>query len=153
MSEPENWQIVVTDVANESDRESVEAGLVAFNATRSPYHAAAGDPGQAAQPLDVLLRDADGTLLGGIICVTFWSWLSIELVWLDERARAQGYGSRMLQMAEDEARRRGCTRSRVTTYSFQARGFYEKHGYRVVGQLDDFPPGGAHYTLRKDFTV
>ncbi len=28
----------------------------------------------------------------------------------------------------------------------QARGFYEKHGYRVIGQVDDYSPGH----MRKD---
>ncbi len=149
MATPEPYRIVLTDVADKQDRQLVEDGLVAFNATRSPYHAAASE-GQHDQPLDVFVRDADGTNLGGIVCATLWGWLSIDLVWLDERLRGQGYGSRLIALAEDEARRRGCTRSRVTTYSFQARGFYEKLGYRVVGQLDDFPPGGAHYTLRKE---
>jgi len=30
------------------------------------------------------------------------------------------------------------------------RGFYEKNGFRIVGQLDDYPPGQIRYTLRKD---
>ena len=28
----------------------------------------------------------------------------------------------------------------LTTYSFQARGFYEKEGYRVVGEMAGYPP-------------
>ena len=32
----------------------------------------------------------------------------------------------------------------------EARGFYEKCGYRVIGQLDEYPPGGSFYWMRKD---
>ncbi len=55
-------------------------------------------------------------------------------------------------MAETEAMRRGCKWARLETFSFQARGFYEKLGYRVIGALHDFPPGGSVYWMRKDFS-
>jgi hypothetical protein len=29
----------------------------------------------------------------------------------------------------------------LETFSFQARGFYERHGYHVYATLDGFPPG------------
>ena len=62
------------------------------------------------------------------------------------RARA------MLAAAEAEARLRGCLRARLSTFDFQARGFYEKQGYCVVGTLADYPPGSAMYWMRKDFS-
>jgi len=53
-------------------------------------------------------------------------------------------------MAEGEARARGCQQAWVRTFRFQARGFYERLGYRVVGVLEDYPPGDALYWMRKD---
>ena len=47
-------------------------------------------------------------------------------------------------------RTRGCSQVMLTTYSFQARGFYEKEGYRVVGEMADYPPGATYYWMRKD---
>lgn len=60
-------------------------------------------------------------------------------------------GSRLLDAAESEARKAGARHAYPETYSFQARPFYERHGYRVVGELPDFPPGESYYLLRKDF--
>jgi hypothetical protein len=37
------------------------------------------------------------------------------------------------------------------TYSFQARPFYERAGYRVFGELPDHPPGQTKYYLAKRF--
>ncbi|MGC6728099.1 hypothetical protein ACP0GO_26835, partial [Escherichia coli] len=37
----------------------------------------------------------------------------------------------------------------LDTYSFQARGFYEKLGYTVFGTIDDFPPGHQRFFGRK----
>jgi hypothetical protein len=54
-------------------------------------------------------------------------------------------------IAETEVKSRGCSHAFLSTYSFRARGFYEKFGYRVVGQLDDYPPGQSYYWMRKNF--
>ena len=54
-------------------------------------------------------------------------------------------------MAEREAEERGCSRAKLRTFGFQARGFYQKEGYRVVGELEDYPPGRSFYWMRKDF--
>lgn len=35
----------------------------------------------------------------------------------------------------------------------RACGFYEKSGYRVIGQLTDYPPGATYFWLRKDFVT
>jgi N-acylglucosamine-6-phosphate 2-epimerase len=145
------YSIALTAIADESNRDVLERELTAFNKQRSPDFAALYDESGKQQPLDVYVRDENGQILGGLSGCTYWGWLTIGLMWLDERLRGQSYGTQIVALAEEEAQRRGCTHSRVTTYSFQARGFYEKLGYRVVGQLDDFPPGGAYYTLRKDF--
>lgn len=44
-------------------------------------------------------------------------------------------------LADDEgaARQRGCKYAFVDTFSFQAPAFYEKHGYREVFTLEDYP--------------
>ena len=101
-------------------------------------------------PLGVFVRGTDGSTLGGATGHTNWGWLYIDGFWLPEVLRGAVGGGRILTAAEDEARRRGCTRSRLYTYSFQARGFYEKHGYQVFGVLDDYPPGHQQVWLRKD---
>ena len=49
-----------------------------------------------------------------------------------------------------EPLRRGCRHAHLDTFTFQALGFYEKHGYSVWGALDDLPPGFTRYFLRKD---
>lgn len=46
---------------------------------------------------------------------------------------------RMLADDEGAARQRGCKYAFVDTFSFQAPAFYEKHGYREVFTLEDYP--------------
>jgi GNAT superfamily N-acetyltransferase len=124
-----------------ADVEAIRAGLRAFNASR------VGD--DAHQPLTLVLRAPDGRLLGGLLGDTYWGWLSIGILWLEESARGRGHGSRLLAAAEAEARRRGCHHAHVDTMSFQALPFYEKRGYRVWGELRDLPRGYSRIFLSK----
>lgn len=123
------------------DMAAIEDQINAFNvrmADGGDYH-----------PIRVYLRDESGALRGGIIAHVWGGWLDIQFLWVDESLRGQGYGGQLLAAAEDEARGFGCRNAHVGTYSFQARPFYERHGYLVISTLEDFPPGHAHYHLRK----
>jgi GNAT superfamily N-acetyltransferase len=66
-----------------------------------------------------------------------------------EPPRGHGYGERLLQAAEKEARTHGCRGVFLSTFSFQARPFYERFGYEVFGELPDYPTGHAYYFMKK----
>ncbi|MFZ5879019.1 MAG: GNAT family N-acetyltransferase [Chloroflexota bacterium] len=70
-----------------------------------------------------------------------------DLLFIKEELRGCGYGHRLLEMAEKEARNRGAKHVFLDTFSFQAPGFYTQHGYQVFGELTDFPPGHRRYFL------
>jgi GNAT superfamily N-acetyltransferase len=78
-----------------------------------------------------------------------WKWLSVELLWVDEALRGQGYGSSILAQAETLARDAGCVGCRLDTYEFQAKPFYEKLGYVVFAVLEGFPANTRTYYLQK----
>ena len=48
--------------------------------------------------------------------------------------------------AEREAIRRGCRGAWLDTYSFQARGFYERLGYTIFGTIDNIHPDTAAFS-------
>jgi GNAT superfamily N-acetyltransferase len=97
----------------------------------------------------VFLRDEHGVLKGGIRADAWGGWLHVKFLWVDESLRHHGWGAKLLQAAEDEARGYGCKNAHVETFSFQARPFYERFGYHVIAELPDYPPGHTHYILRK----
>jgi GNAT superfamily N-acetyltransferase len=101
------------------------------------------------KPVRVFLRDEDGHIRGGITADLWGGWLDIQFLWVDEDLRNQDYGTKLIQTAEDEARAHGCRNAQVSTFSFQARPFYERLGYSVIAELPDYPPGHSHYLLRK----
>ena len=54
-----------------------------------------------------------------------------------------------MKRAENYAIERGCTDAFLDTFSFEARPFYEKLGYRVFGTLENHPVGYQHYFMTK----
>ena len=96
-------------------------------------------------PLGVYLED-NGQKLAGLTGETFGNWLCIHYFFVDESLRGQGIGSKMLEAAESEARKRGCKYAFVDTFSFQAPGFYIRMGYKEVFALEEYPyTGKRHY--------
>ena len=103
-------------------------------------------------PLHVLVTDPDtGEILGGISGRTSLGMVIIDLVYLPEASRGKDIGARMLGLAEDEARRRGCRNGILYTLSFQAPGFYQRLGWTVFGEIPCQPPGSSRIFLTKDF--
>ncbi|MGJ0194078.1 GNAT family N-acetyltransferase [Pantoea sp. RRHST58] len=101
------------------------------------------------KPLNVILYDDDQHIQGGLLAHTWFGTLDIHYLWIDEAHRKHGTGRELMQKAEEEARRRGCHMAVVDTLSFQARGFYEKLGYRVYGEQDGYAQRFARYYLAK----
>ena len=77
--------------------------------------------------------------------------LFIDIVFLPAALRARDVGTRMMEMAEAEARRRGCRASVLYTISFQAPGFYQRLGWRVFGDIACEPPGTSRVFMTKEF--
>ena len=119
----------------------VREELTRFNAVR------VGDDGHT--PLNIVEYDSHGNIIGGILGGTYWGWMYIDVLWVDESHRKMGVGSKLLAEAETEAVRRGCHRVHVDTMSWQAPEFYKKHGYGVIGILPDIPSGNQKYLLMK----
>ena len=65
-------------------------------------------------------------IIGGLLGGTYWGWLYISILWVDEKYRHQGIGKKLIAEAKQEAEKRGCKYAHVDTMSFQAPKFYKK---------------------------
>ena len=88
-----------------------------------------------------VLQGPNQEVVGGLAGATFYDWFNIDLLWVKEELRGRGYGKRIMELAEEEAKERGAKNALLDTLSFQAPDFYKKLGYQVFGELPDFPPG------------
>lgn len=138
-----DFDIALTDAPPATLRDELGQGLRAFNVELlGPIDGA---------PLAITIRSKDGALLGGLYGRTGFRRLFVELLFIPESLRGQGLGSKLLQQAEAEARRRNCLGAWLETLNADARRVYEGNGYRVFGEIADYPPGNTRYFLSKEF--
>lgn len=116
-------------------------GLDGFNATAAPLH--------EVRPLAVFARDAAGAVLGGAVGRSWGPACELQELWVAEAQRGSGLGRALLQRFEARAAARGCRHAYLYTFSFQARGFYERQGYAVAHELAAFPHGIVKFTMTK----
>jgi GNAT superfamily N-acetyltransferase len=104
------------------------------------------------RPLAILISHSDSQeILGGLWGGTYFAHLHVDLLFVPESLRRGGLGRRLMREAEEEAVRRGCRGAWLDTFSFQARGFYERLGYAAFGLIEDYPPAHSRIFLKKTF--
>jgi GNAT superfamily N-acetyltransferase len=137
----DNLQITFEESPEPADVEVVHGGLRAYNRQQIGY--------EDARRLVLLVRNKSGRIVGGVLGYTYWGWLSIDILWLDETMRRTGLGSRLLREAETEAVARGCRQAMLDTMDFQAPTFYPRHGYEIYAVLDGFAGDHKRFYFRK----
>jgi ribosomal protein S18 acetylase RimI-like enzyme len=137
---------IVDTAASERDLKIVEHGLIdhALQSRVEPRN---------HTPLVIMVQEARGDTVAGLVADTVWGWLQIKQVWVAELFRHRGLGRKLLLLAESEAAKRGCHHAMLDTFDFQALSFYERSGYQVFGRLDDFPRGHSRYFLAKKLSA
>jgi GNAT superfamily N-acetyltransferase len=139
-------KITLTDTPDDGMLKALAKKLMDFNEVRS------GHPHDYRSLTIFVTHPETNELLGGLWGGTSYSYLHIELLYLPEDLRSTGLGRRLIAQAEHEAIHRGCSGVWLDTFSFQARGFYERLGYTIFGAFEDYPPGHSRFFLRKDFS-
>ena len=104
---------------------------------------------RAGKQFCATLRAPDGTIEGGITAKCFWGWLYIVALAVTPTCRGRGYGRQLLSAAESWGVDAGGHSAYLMTMSFQARGFYERAGYEVFAELENFPDGHSRLFMRK----
>ena len=133
--------MTLTDIRDPAAEAAVTNGLADYN--RETF-------GRVdSRTLDIHLRDESDAIVGGLIGHTSLGLFFLDLFYLPPDLRRGGLGNRLITQAEDEARRRGCTAAFVITVTFQAPGFYERHGYKRFGEIACPPDGATRIFLTK----
>jgi GNAT superfamily N-acetyltransferase len=101
------------------------------------------------EPLSVYFKNTKGEIIAGLTGKTFWKWLHIEFLWVQETERGKKLGSQLILSAEKEAVSRGCVGSTLDTFSFQALDFYKKVGYSLIGSLSGYADKYQRHYLEK----
>ena len=131
-------------ISTREDSEYIEEELTGFNYAQVPT--------LTEEEEDLLFKicDEEGTILAGCVLeIDRWKAADLDILWVEEEYRGQGLGSALLCRAEQAARERGCYLMSLGSFDFQARPFYEKHGYTLCGTIREWPRGHKSYSLMK----
>jgi len=100
-------------------------------------------------PLGYKFVDEKGSLIAGVSGYVFGNWLMISWLWCSDNARGNGLAGQLLNALELVAIERGANTAQLDTLDFQAKPFYEKRGYVVKYQLNNYPRSGTRYFMEK----
>lgn len=101
------------------------------------------------QALGFKYLDKQNELVAGISGYVFGNWLLISWLWCAESARGKGLADSILTSLENAAIEMGAVQAQLDTLDFQAKPFYEKRGYQVKYQLNNYPLSGTRYFMEK----
>lgn len=94
-----------------------------------------------SKPVWLSARDGESRMIGGLRGYVFLYWLHIDVLWVDEVARATGLGSALLAQAETKAKSLGAHSAKLDTFEWQAPDFYARRGYQEFGRIDNHTNG------------
>ncbi len=95
------------------------------------------------------VRDEGDEIIAALSGHTWGGTCEIVTLWVDERYRNQGLGTRLLEAAETDARQHNCGQMVILTHSFQAPDFYPRFGFETCGTVDNYPMGHQSVMMRK----
>ncbi len=125
-------------------RSFIELKLKSYNDVFSPYHVKSRKEGYFSY-FDIRLEEE---YKGGLVGMIYWNIMEIEDLYISQSHRNKGYGKELLLKAIDIAHEKKLNYILLRTYSFQAKDFFYSFGFRVVGEITDYPPGESFYIMK-----
>ncbi len=127
------------------EQDLIDSRLVAFNKMSVPFQQT-----KDWISLSHVLKNNEDQVVAGINATLYcWNVMYIDILYVDEVHRRKGYGRLLLDKAESKAKSMGGYMAHLDTFDWQAKDFYERHGYEIFGALNDCPPGHTRYYTSK----
>lgn len=104
---------------------------------------------QPIRAFGLFIKDREQNILGGAKGVTYYGCLYIDMLWVDEKLRHQGFGTKLMHEAEKIGRERNSTFSTVNTMDWEALPFYQKLGYEIEFIREGYEKDSKLLMLRK----
>lgn len=102
------------------------------------------------EPFAFFLKD-EGEVLGGIKGFSYYGCLYIDLLWITQKLRGKGWGTKLVLAAEEIAKKRMCTFITVNTMDWEASDFYKKLGYTIEYSRSGYAKNSTIHFFSKQF--
>ncbi len=99
--------------------------------------------------INLVMKNGSNQVIGGLHAYTTLRVVHIVFLWIEERNRNKGLGTKLLKMAEGIAKENGCISVLLNVLSFQSPFFFQSHGYEVFGISDGYADSIKEYFLLK----
>ena len=129
----ESRRYVVASDPTEEEVKKFQQGLESYNMEKTNGEFNSPQPWH-----NLVLKDEEGTVIGGILTSTLYWTQYLEVLWVDENYRGLGYGRDLVMEAQRLAKEIGCISSHVYTFSWQAPDFYQAVGYDLIVTYDGY---------------
>lgn len=91
----------------------------------------------------------DNQIIGGMIAHKKMQWLDIDILYVNENFRENKIGSHLINKAIEYCKKEELVGIHLYTLDFQAKGFYEKKGFKLIAEIKDWPKGITTYEFIK----
>lgn len=135
------FHVITASKPNPEDIKAVRRGILAFN--HKNY-------GEVPSYYSVILKNEKDGVQGGSTVYVHSDSIFIDILWVSDKFRGQGFGNKIMDAVEAEAKKRGCKYATVDTFDFQAEPFYKKRGYYDIGTIKEYVLGFDRIFLRKN---
>ncbi|MBN2796812.1 MAG: GNAT family N-acetyltransferase [Clostridia bacterium] len=139
------------DISFKKDVEVItflKESIKSHNDEVSYYHKISRDE-DYVKPILITEKDK-GRIIGGISASMYWEMIYLDEFFIKAEYRKKGIGRKLLNQLIDIAKEKHVNFICLQTFSFQARDFYLKFGFKIIGEIKDYPPGESMYTMRLD---
>lgn len=102
------------------------------------------------KPFRIYIKDSNQSVVGGTTGVTFYGCLYVDMLWVEESIRNQGFGKKIMEEVEKIARERKCTFATLNTMDWESLPFYQKLGYHIEFVREGYEKASKMYMLRKE---
>lgn len=136
----------VIEESNEAEAASIINELVNYNLSIVPQI--------QEEPfiwINKVIKNSENKIVAGINSKMYcWNCLFIDSLWVSDDFRRHGLATKLLNVVEKEAVKKGCKIIHLDTFDFQAKDFYIKQGYEVFGILENCPENHKRYYMKKN---
>jgi len=138
----------ITNTYDETLFKELKDQIRNFNNINSPLHKLSRQEGYIKHI--IMTEQAGDVLKAGLTARHYWDMIYLDVLFVYPDYRGQGHALKMMTELIRIAKEKAVNFIVLETYSFQARVFYEKFDFEVVGEIKDYPPGESFYTMRLD---
>ena len=91
----------------------------------------------------------DNEIVGGMIARKKMQWLDIDILFVDQNYRNHKIGSHLMSKAVEYCKKENLIGIHLYTLDFQAKGYYEMQGFKLIAEIENWPRGITRYEFIK----